>query len=352
MAAIKLKGAVSDKDRHGNVRWYYIKEGAPKVRLNPKGVEIGSPAFFQRYEQARAGILTGKVSPEGTLGALINAYFKSPQFQNMRPTTQASRSGILIKLMKEHGAKSAQMTAAAVRAGRDKRASTPAAANNRVKAISALYSWAVDNGYAEFNPARDIKKFKSGEGYHTWTREQIDQYRAHWPLGTKARLAFELAYGTAQRRGDIAKLGPQHIAGNKIRLVQEKTGKRLTLPITAELASALKQTPPASPLSLLGYKTAGTLGNAFQKWRNEAGLPKICALHGLRKARATHLAEDGKTVKEIAAITGHTTLGEIERYTRDADQAALAERALGEQSIPPFEPTSSSGIVNSRKSKQ
>jgi hypothetical protein len=40
------------------------------------------------------------------------------------------------------------------------------------------------------------------------------------------------------------------------------------------------------------------------------------------------LAEAGCTEKEIAAVTGHTTLKEVARYTRAADQTRLAAGAV------------------------
>ncbi len=54
-----------------------------------------------------------------------------------------------------------------------------------------------------------------------------------------------------------------------------------------------------------------------------AGLPERCVTHGLRKAAARRLAEAGCTANEIGAITGHTTLKEISRYTRAAEQRGL-----------------------------
>jgi hypothetical protein len=42
----------------------------------------------------------------------------------------------------------------------------------------------------------------------------------------------------------------------------------------------------------------------------------------------TRLAGAGCTVHEIAAISGHKTLKEIERYTRSADQARMARSAM------------------------
>src|SRR5262249_55937791 len=44
-----------------------------------------------------------------------------------------------------------------------------------------------------------------------------------------------------------------------------------------------------------------------------AGLPPECSFHGLRKAALTRLADAGKTVHQIAAVSGHKTLKEIER---------------------------------------
>ena len=59
-----------------------------------------------------------------------------------------------------------------------------------------------------------------------------------------------------------------------------------------------------------------------------AGLPARCVAHGLRKAALRRLAEHGSTTKEIAAVSGHRSLSEIERYTAKADQAGLAQAAI------------------------
>jgi len=69
-------------------------------------------------------------------------------------------------------------------------------------------------------------------------------------------------------------------------------------------------------------------GNTMADAIASAGLPDRCVLHGLRKAAARRLAEAGCTEKEIAAVTGHTTLKEVARYTRAADQKRLAAGAV------------------------
>jgi integrase len=66
----------------------------------------------------------------------------------------------------------------------------------------------------------------------------------------------------------------------------------------------------------------------MKKAVEEAGLPARCVLHGLRKAIMRRLAESGSSAEEIAAISGHRTLKEIERYTAAADQARLSKAAM------------------------
>jgi hypothetical protein len=61
------------------------------------------------------------------------------------------------------------------------------------------------------NPARDLDSYKSnGEGFHTWTLEEVEQYEARHPLGTMARTALALVMFVGVRRSDVIKLGPQH----------------------------------------------------------------------------------------------------------------------------------------------
>ena len=355
MATLKLPFTRHDKDARGNVRWYFVREGQKKVRLNPRGVQIGSPEFFQRYKRAHDGSLKPKQRKAeyrpGTFAHLIDSYLKSAHFDQLARRTQQMRRRTLLSMAAEHGERPAMMTPAAIRAGRDARAGTPAEANVRVKILSALYTWAIEAGLADDNPAKGIKRLKEGPGFHTWTAEEIELYRAKWPLGTRPRLAMELLYGLAARRGDVVKLGPQHIAGSTIRMVQEKTGRSLVLPITPELAEAIRTTPPGKPMLFLGYKSGDSFGGQFAQWVAEAGLPKRCTSHGLRKARATQLAESGATAHQIAAVTGHVTLSEVQRYTKDADQTRLAREAFGEQNVPSGIPINQSGTFSKGKDK-
>jgi integrase len=170
------------------------------------------------------------------------------------------------------------------------------------------------------------------DGHHTWTEEEIAQYEAFYPIGTKARLALALGLYTAQRRGDVVRMGRQHIRDGVISVRQEKTGEPLAIPVHPELQAALDATS-VGHLTLLVTKSGKSYGandfsEQFRSWCDAAGLPKACTFHGLRKAALTRLADAGCTVHEIAAISGHKTLKEIAHYTKAADQARLARGAM------------------------
>jgi hypothetical protein len=49
-------------------------------------------------------------------------------------------------------------------------------------------------------------KLPKSKGHHTWTDDEIAQYRAKWPLGTQQRLVMEFALETTSRRGEVVRL--------------------------------------------------------------------------------------------------------------------------------------------------
>jgi integrase len=57
-------------------------------------------------------------------------------------------------------------------------------------------------------------------------------------------------------------------------------------------------------------------------------LPAVCSAHGLRKAACRRLAEAGCSAPQIAAISGHKTLAEVQRYVEAANKAKLAQAAM------------------------
>jgi integrase len=152
------------------------------------------------------------------------------------------------------------------------------------------------------------------------------------PLAPRSDWHSPLGVFTAQRRGDVVRIGRQHIRDGVLTVRQRKTGTTLAIPVHPELARIIDATP-IGHLTLLTTKSgrsysANNFSDQFRVWCDQAGLPQHCVFHGLRKAAARRLAEAGCTAHEIAALTGHASLREVERYTKAADQARLAKAAL------------------------
>src|SRR5262249_28219052 len=209
----------------------------------------------------------------------------------------------------------------------------PHAARNWLKAVRHLMAYCIEHGLTHHDPTAGIKrKLPRSGGHHTWTEDEIAQFEAAYPVGCKARLALGLGLYTAQRRGDVIRMGRQHVKDGVLSVTQEKTGARLAIPVHPELQAILDATP-SGQLTLLTTKSgknygAGDFSEQFRTWCDAAGLPRHCTFHGLRKVALTRLADSGCTAHEIAAISGHESLKEVERYTKAADQARLARAAM------------------------
>jgi integrase len=161
--------------------------------------------------------------------------------------------------------------------------------------------------------------------------DEVAQFEAVHPAGSKARLALYLLLHTAQRKSDVAKMGWQHVKGDTIAVRQQKTGTSLRIPMLPELAGALASLPRNNLTLMLTERgtpfTSGGFGMWFRKRCDEAGL-RHCSAHGLRKLAATRLSNAGCTPDQIRAITGHKTLSEVSNYTRARDQELLARQAI------------------------
>ncbi len=267
----------------------------------------------------------------GTVSAAIIGYYRDQSFLTLAPSTQRSLRGILEHFRAEHGDKRIallQRQHIVILLKSKKRF----AARHWLMAIRALMKYAVETGLREDNPAAAVKlpNLKT-DGYHSWTEAEIEQFQACHGPGTMARLALALLLHTGQRRGDVIRIGRQHISDGVVHIRQQKTGIELIIPIHPTLAAIIADTP-TDHLTLLTTKagrpfSAAVFGNWFRDRCNEAGL-RHCSAHGLRKAAARRLAEAGCTMHEIAAITGHASLSEIQRYTKAADQKRLAISAM------------------------
>jgi integrase len=327
-----VKGWIDQRD--GHVYHYLRRPGYPRVRLT--GLPW-SPTFMAAYEAAmsgpRAAVGTGRVKP-GSMAAVILEFLDSQEyFGSKKPGTQRMWRGILdhLRAPPTGDRPIASLPTEWIEALLDKK--PPHAARTWLVTLRALCKFAVKRHYLRADPTANIRlpAIKT-DGHHCWTDDEIARYEAHYSIGTKPRLALALLLYTAQRRSDVIRMGRQHIKDAVLKVKQQKTGIELAIPVHPHLQAVLDATPSEHLTFLItetGKPYGGNyFGESLREWCDAAGLPKRCKVHGLRKAACRRLAEAGCTANEIMAISGHATLKELVRYTRDADQARLGRNAM------------------------
>jgi integrase len=272
--------------------WNYDRHGRRRIRFRKAGFTAyltGLPYsddFNVQYWAAMEGVKKKaenigaqlRTKP-GSVNELIVAYYRSPQFLDLKASTQDGRRGIIEAFRKLHGDKPlAKLQRQHVeQIIGEKHKVGPNAANNLLKVLKVLLSHAVDIGMIATNPALGIKRFKiRGDGYLPWDENQIAQYEAYHPVGSKARLAFGLLLFTAQRVSDVITMGWQHVVGDAIKVKQEKTGTTSLIPLHPELKAILAAVERKGLLFLTTGRRTPFSRQVFTKWfRNNATLPAI-----------------------------------------------------------------------------
>jgi hypothetical protein len=178
-------------DRYGNRR----------VRFRRRGVSVyltGIPwseefmrayaAALEREQGIRANVGASMRTLPGSFSALCVSYYGSPEFRGLKASTQKVRRNILERFRTEHGHRLLKdLQSAHVRMIIGAKSSTPEAANNLLKVLRVVLTYAVGINMIAHNPAIGVKRYTNkGEGIHTWTEAEVVQFEAHHPIGSKA----------------------------------------------------------------------------------------------------------------------------------------------------------------------
>jgi integrase len=341
---------------------YFRKRGCPKVRIREP---YGSPEFWQRYAELLAKAKSGELktpprdAPQaGTWRWLCVEFFKSETgLLALDPGTQTVRRQVLEATCQEPIEPDSprkfgecpltHFTEESVRIMRTRKKDYPEAANVRLKAISRVYKWAFEElstqtrklyGIVD-NPVRNVARLKPKNpgGFHTWTVEEIERYEQRHPSGTKAYLAMQLFIYCGGRRADVVALGRQHTRNGRLRYTQNKNSRRKPVVVDIAMHAELQKVIDASQAAgITGdltflvteygrpFRAAG-FGNKLAEWCKQAKVPGRG--HGLRKAAAVRVAENGGTVDQLKAIFGWVTNQQPELYVREANRRRLGSAA-------------------------
>lgn len=332
MRATNPKHVNEFRDRYGRIRRYFRRPGQKAV---PLPGEPNSAEFMAAYLAALGQAKPNKLRiPIRTVSAAIGAYYGSTAFLGLADTTRKARREFLERFRANHGdAPIGELTQQHVAMILSRL--TPAIAKGYWGALHGWMTFAVSTGLRKDDPTIGVKRAAvRSEAIHNWTDEEIAQFKARWPLGSKQRLAMLLLLCTAQRRSDVVRIGPADVTDGMIWVrEQQKTKAEVWIPIHPELAETIAATKIIGTRAFLvgdhgePYQDGGSFGCSFRKWCDAAGLPQ-CSAHGLRHAGLTWLAEMGCTAHELMAIGGHKTLAQVQHYVERVNRKRLARSAI------------------------
>ncbi|MEO1639479.1 MAG: tyrosine-type recombinase/integrase [Pseudomonadota bacterium] len=203
---------------------------------------------------------------------------------------------------------------------------------NEYKALKPVFEHLRRLGFIRKNPMVGIQLDKPKiQGFPVADAEDIAAFQERWPIGTRERLIFDLGLYTGAARTDLAKLSRKNIKGDLQVYERQKSGIKARVPLTAELRQVIDRTPDIAPAFILTKAgrpfKAESLGNEFGDAARAASMAS--RLHGLRKAFCIYWAENDATTHQIAAMAGHMSFSEVERYTRAADRERMVKLLVG-----------------------
>lgn len=204
----------------------------------------------------------------------------------------------------------------------------PALANLFARITSVVMSYGVDLDILPANPAYGLKSLRTGS-HEKWEPSEVRKVIEL--RDRRVSTAVALAWYTGQREGDILSMRWSDYSEGYITVEQQKTGKEMKIKVHPDLEKylgSIRGTEPKKHFIVSGEHQLGgsAFRSSFSRKMKELKINKT--FHGIRKGVACSLAENGRSVSEIAAILGHKTIRMAAYYADQANGKKLAENAV------------------------
>jgi integrase len=367
----------ADRSQRGQTRYYVqLRNGLPKIRVQ---AEFGTNAFDDECDAAIASQIAlygdatdhinaqkQRIEPRGELPAepptphtlrwYWTLYKQSDHWfgdlrvghDGLSESTRLQRTGLIESLLPENGEKPfAVLTRKIIKA--EMKARTPSQAGNLLSALRGMIRWMIDEGHLDEDDDPTIglrsgkaKASRESGGFLPWTEDDMARYRAKWPLGTEARLMFDILHYTFLRLGDAHRFGPPHlrqvVRKMVVQIATEKSrgNTTVTVPVHPAFAESLRAARAAGIIGADVFTGKVLRGRVlpmnkkawaakFKKYAVLAGVnepKKSC--HGLRKARAEVAAYADCTESQMMAMFGWTDPKMPAHYTRRTGRSSAS----------------------------
>jgi len=248
----------------------------------PPRVYMGKSAF-EYHPPKGGGIRLGKLSepkeiilakyndlislieePTGSFSQLTRDYFAGAKFKKKKPRTRQDYTAHSIKVCKTFGNMNRhRIKPHFIRQYMDRRGvSSETQANREHSFMSAVFSWAYENGKVSFNPCKGVTKFR--EPHRERYIEDWEYYlvlaeaKIYWPL---LFAAMEISYLCAARQADVWDVEKPDIRKEGLYIEQGKTGVKQIKEWTPRLRAAIDVALSVQNVSSLRYLFCDKKGN-------------------------------------------------------------------------------------------
>lgn len=342
--------ASSYKDRHGRDRWRYRRSGRtvqlPQAPGHPDFDAAYASALEGREKPQAAAVVRfpGQAAPKSLKAAWLILRQHDPEWQALGPDIRTAQTRIAENFLTSPVVEGEPLTYGEVaiehlkrkhvKALLAERSDTPHAAAHLLRVIRKLIGVGLDQEWIENDPTYRLKYRPAYKGWKAWPDEMLDRFEAYWPIGSTPRLVYSLALYFGHRRSDVSKVRPADLAETSHNVVQQKTGKALTLPIHPNLADVLASIDDLADREFVAMTAWGKpfspkgLTVRMREWTKAASLPPGYTLHGLRKTLGKALAEHEATTRQMMGVLGHDNVEHTELYSREAEQKKMAAAGM------------------------
>lgn len=289
---LNLPPRVRARKKAGGVLWYYYETGENRREIALGNDYVLAVQKWAELEQTKSA-MPARVT---TFPALWDKYHRQelPKLAKATQSTHLSDIKHLLKFFGEPPAPLEQIRPLHIRQFLDWLKDKPATANRCKRLFSNLWNHARGWGWTDLeNPCLGIR------GHATGKREVYisdDIYRVVWEHAKQPiRDAMDLAYLTGQRPADLLTLSERDIQDGSLPIRQAKTGARVRINVTGELAELIQRIQKRKK----GYKIWVT---ALLVQMNGKPLTRMTLRNGFTLAREAATQANPDKADEIRAF--------------------------------------------------
>ena len=274
--------------------------------------------------------------PEYSVRNLIKAYQASQAYKALADSSKRDYDRYLALLEQRLGKFDTRLVTLQVMVTlQDSLADRPSTANHAMSVYKTLFKWGLPRSFGTVNPCDGLEKVKhKAKRAKPWPDDilQLALDHCRWEI----RAFVMLGLYTGQRTSDILRMRLNDIENGEIRVIQQKTGKDLWIPIHSNLKPIIAECRKRGSMVLIPRHDGSELdANGFRAmFTREMGKDQTKRLrdegyspHGLRASAASRLKEVGCSNGQISSITGMSS-AMVERYTSQYNQQKTARAAI------------------------